>query len=396
MVDQTEMENVEFVDEDGNIIEGGKENLTYVNRKGKYVSEKKAKKAMESGAYFDGRELYDRSLKQRLTDAKANKLPLQANPQPADYDKQATDLIKNMKAQFALAHQMEVININSIEDDVSLIPRNVEKPKKTEKLRAKSHHKSRTSDKLSRPPPQVQYVPHQKQDIQYLPPQQIHYSPSKSKSTKNLNKSSSKLLKKEKKPRKRSASQKRQGLKQAPVYAEAPSYQQAPAYPPLHLNPHLNQQNYHAKAPVPQQNHYHTQANNARELEQYKPNRITDGLTDQLLNESVNNLQRQMSKVSLNLGQMSVGKPKFDNSNSSSRIRQIVTENIYMPHYSGITNPQEKLLQAEFVNKSKPAPQQYQMQERQIQQMNAYDMSHTMSNAYDNNYGSRTGSYAHY
>lgn len=52
-------EDIEFVDEDGNVIVGGKENLVYVNRKGKIISEKRALKALESGAYVDGRSFYD-------------------------------------------------------------------------------------------------------------------------------------------------------------------------------------------------------------------------------------------------------------------------------------------------------------------------------------------------
>lgn len=47
--------DIEFIGEDGEVFKKGDENLIYVNRKGRIISERRALKALKSGKYVDGR-----------------------------------------------------------------------------------------------------------------------------------------------------------------------------------------------------------------------------------------------------------------------------------------------------------------------------------------------------
>ena len=85
---------MEYVDEDGNLIEGGKEQLIYVDRKGRAVSERSAKKLLDSGRYIDSRTLYGggavRKPVKKLSLAEEAKL-------------QQEELIRSMQLRFAEA-----------------------------------------------------------------------------------------------------------------------------------------------------------------------------------------------------------------------------------------------------------------------------------------------------
>lgn len=110
-------EDVEFVDEDGNVIKGGDETLLYVNRKGRVISEKRAFKAIKSGQYVDSRQFYDERLKNKpavLTEIDLKKKG----------EEQTQDLIANMYSVFAKA-RLETkssnppVNVNMIESDAA-------------------------------------------------------------------------------------------------------------------------------------------------------------------------------------------------------------------------------------------------------------------------------------
>ncbi len=128
------------MDDDGNQILAGPEQVTYVDENGNHIPDEKAKKMLKSEKYFDNRILYSK---------RAAKLYNKVPPQPkikkqADYmppnPNQANELIANMNAIFAKArakitNQME--DLQMIEEDAATS--HITEPKKYESRRERSH-----------------------------------------------------------------------------------------------------------------------------------------------------------------------------------------------------------------------------------------------------------------
>lgn len=124
-------EDIEFVDEDGNVIVASEESIIYVNRKGKEIDEKRAKRALDSGQYIDERSLYDdryapnSQRKQQQYQQSATQHRQQRQHQPIQsYNNKlsnhsTSDLIANMQKIFAEAHKnaQNQPDIGMIEND---------------------------------------------------------------------------------------------------------------------------------------------------------------------------------------------------------------------------------------------------------------------------------------
>lgn len=111
-------EDIEFVDEEGNVIVASEESIIYVNRKGKEIDEKRAKRALNSGQYIDERSLYDdryapnsqrKDQQQRQQPDQQHRPQQQHQPMQSYNNKLSThstsDLIANMQKIFAEAHK---------------------------------------------------------------------------------------------------------------------------------------------------------------------------------------------------------------------------------------------------------------------------------------------------
>lgn len=110
-------EDIEFVDEEGNVIVASEESIIYVNRKGKEIDEQRAKRALDSGQYIDERSLYDdryapnsqRKQQQYQQPAAQHRQQKQHQPMQSYNNKlsnhSTSDLIANMQKIFAEAHK---------------------------------------------------------------------------------------------------------------------------------------------------------------------------------------------------------------------------------------------------------------------------------------------------
>jgi len=129
---QVEGEDVEFVDEDGNIIKGGEETLMYVDTKGNIVPEKNAKKLLKAG-YVDSRTLFGYKIQKKPSPSKSKPISTSYSKSSSTAYKKSysnstsssnsnVDLIANMKQMFAAAKNNVAVqpDINEIENDAAL------------------------------------------------------------------------------------------------------------------------------------------------------------------------------------------------------------------------------------------------------------------------------------
>lgn len=113
---------LEFVDDDGNQIKGGPEQVTYIDEKGEHISAEKAKKMILSGKYVDDRTLYSKRAAKRYQKAAHKQPHRQAKveyvpPNP----NQTNELIANMHEIFAKARSniKEMTDLQMIEEDAT-------------------------------------------------------------------------------------------------------------------------------------------------------------------------------------------------------------------------------------------------------------------------------------
>jgi hypothetical protein len=114
------MDDVEYVDEDGNLIEGGKEQLLYVDKKGRVVSEKSAKKLLDSGRYIDSRVLYNGVRNVNKTKKNSNSLEKKKSFNELAKE-QSMQLIKNMEEAFAKARTQKHSSNSKTDFNVCII-----------------------------------------------------------------------------------------------------------------------------------------------------------------------------------------------------------------------------------------------------------------------------------
>ncbi len=107
------------MDDDGNQIKGGPEQVTYIDEKGMHISPEKAVKMIQSGKYVDDRTLYSRRAAKRYQKVP----PKPQTKRPVEYvppnPNQANELIASMNEIFSKARSniKEMTDLQMIEED---------------------------------------------------------------------------------------------------------------------------------------------------------------------------------------------------------------------------------------------------------------------------------------